>query len=312
MPICVYDIHPDGTATAPPDHALTGGGTYRWWHFDLNDPDLRPWLAQTLAEIPAGALLQSETRPRADSYGDGLMVNLRGINMNEGPADLMVSVRLWMTRDVIVTVRVRKVFALDEMRQQIAASDSPTSTAAFLTTLTGKLTGRIQDEVARLTALTDFLEADLEDTRTGIPEDLQSSRRSVIKLNRYLQPQERALQKLLQSDTDLIPVECALRLREWTNRTTLAVEDLHALQDRIVAVQSEHDQIISQRQASHSYRLSLAAGIFLPLGFLTGVFGVNLAGMPGTENPMAFVWLCLGMAGLGLILLLLLKMMRWL
>ena len=57
---------------------------------------------------------------------------------------------------------------------------------------------------------------------------------------------------------------------------------------RIISVQDEHDTTIAQRQSDHGYRLSLAAGIFLPLGFLTGLFGVNLAGMPGTEDPAAF------------------------
>jgi len=186
------------------------------------------------------------------------------------------------------------------------------STGQFLTALTAKLTRRIQDEVARLSALTEFYETDLEDTETETPVDLQASRRSVIKLNRYLQPQEAALRSLVESDAVLIPTDCALRLREWTNRTTLAVEELHALQDRIVAVQFEHDQHIAQKQAAHGYRLSLAAGIFLPLGFLTGLFGVNLAGMPGTENPWAFALLCLSMVALGLLLLFVLKLIRWL
>lgn len=312
MALCVFDIHPDGTTSMPPDTALTGDASYRWWHFDVSDPTLRPWLEASLDEIPMGALLQSETRPRCDAYADGLIVNLRGINLNDGPADQMVSVRMWITKDVIITVRVRKVFALDEIRQHIALGDAPESTAAFLTLLAGKLTRRIQDEVEALSDLTDFYETDLEDSTTQTPPDLKTTRRSVIRLNRYLQPQEAALRALVNVDAALVPPTCALRLREWANRTTLAVEELHALQDRIVAVKSEHDQDIAERQAAHGYRLSLAAGIFLPLGFLTGLFGVNLAGMPGTQNPWAFGLLCMGMTGLGLLLLVILKRLGWL
>jgi zinc transporter len=36
------------------------------------------------------------------------------------------------------------------------------------------------------------------------------------------------------------------------------------------------------------YVLSLIAAIFLPLGFLTGLLGINVGGIPGADNPMAF------------------------
>jgi zinc transporter len=36
------------------------------------------------------------------------------------------------------------------------------------------------------------------------------------------------------------------------------------------------------------YLLSIISAIFLPLGFFTGLLGVNVGGIPGTENPNAF------------------------
>jgi zinc transporter len=40
------------------------------------------------------------------------------------------------------------------------------------------------------------------------------------------------------------------------------------------------------------YVLSIVAGIFLPLGLLTGLLGVNVGGIPGTENQWAFAIFC--------------------
>jgi len=42
------------------------------------------------------------------------------------------------------------------------------------------------------------------------------------------------------------------------------------------------------------YVLSVMAAIFLPLGFLTGLLGINVGGIPGTNNPSAF-WLFIGL-----------------
>jgi len=313
MPICVFDIFPDGTAKVPDDAALTGPGTYRWWHYDLSDPDLADWATNRLPAIPAGALLQPETRPRCDLYEEGLILNLRGINLNAGQhADQMVSVRMWVEGNVIITVRLHRVFALDEIRQMVIDQTAPLTTAAFIEALVGRLTARVQDEVMRISKLTEFYEADLENDTTPLPKDLPATRRSVIKLRRYLEPQKNALVTLSTIDLPIVTETDALKLRELANRTTIAVEELDALQERLIAVQDDHDLDVARRQARNGYALSIVAAIFLPLGFLTGLFGVNIGGMPGIENAWGFAILCISMVGLAGLMYLVLKAFRWL
>ncbi|MEW9918227.1 zinc transporter ZntB [Marimonas sp. MJW-29] len=313
MAICVFDILPDGTITVPSDTGLTGKGTYRWWHFDLSEAGLSDWINANLPPIPGGSLLQPETRPRCDRFEEGLILNLRGINLNEGQdADHMVSVRMWVEDNLVITVRLRKLFALEDIRQDMIAGKGPATTAAFVELLVGKLTARVQEEVARISELTEFYEDDLEDDSTPIPTELSVTRRQVIRLRRYLDPQRVALTKLAAVDLPIIPEPDGLKLRELANRTTLAVEELDSMRERLVTVQDEHDLHVACSQARHSFILSLAAAVFLPLSFLTGLFGVNIAGMPGMENPAAFTILCLGMAVLALLLLLLFRLRRWL
>lgn len=313
MPLCVFDIHPDGNARQASDAALVGPGIYRWHHYDLSDPDLAGWVSRSLDPIPAAALLQPETRPRCDPYGDGLILNLRGINLNEGQsADQMVSVRMWVAQEAVVTVRVRRVFALEDIRGLCVAGQAPSSPAAFLNALIGRLTARIQDEVLRISAQTEFFEVDLENKHSPTPRELPETRRKVIKLRRYLEPQKHALDRLVVFEGALVGAADALELRELANRTTIAVEELAAQQERIITVQDEHDLQVAQRQASHGFRLSLAAAVFLPISFLTGLFGVNVGGMPGLENPSAFAILSLSMVALAIVLVLLLKWIRWL
>ena len=144
-----------------------------------------------------------------------------------------------------------------------------------------------------------------------MPHELPEIRRSVIRLRRYLDPQRVALTKLAAFDIPLIPDDSQLELREQANSALIAVEELDELRDRLVSVQEEHDANTAQRQARHGYVLSVAAAIFLPLGFLTGLFGVNVGGMPGVDHPWAFAILCLGMVGLALLMFLALKLVRW-
>ena len=36
------------------------------------------------------------------------------------------------------------------------------------------------------------------------------------------------------------------------------------------------------------HKLTLVATVFLPLSFITGLLGINVAGVPGTHDPFAF------------------------
>ena len=60
------------------------------------------------------------------------------------------------------------------------------------------------------------------------------------------------------------------------------------------------------------YVLSMITAIFLPLSFLTGVFGMNVAGLPGTEAPDAFTTLMMAMGGIAVVMLIAMLWKRWL
>ena len=99
---------------------------------------------------------------------------------------------------------------------------------------------------------------------------------------------------------------------EAADRTTRIVEELDAARDRLSAMQDHMDTRQAARFGRNSYILSAIAALFLPLGFLTGLFGVNVAGMPGADSPMAF-WQLTGVCVvIGIALWLFLRWKRWL
>lgn len=50
------------------------------------------------------------------------------------------------------------------------------------------------------------------------------------------------------------------------------------------AITNHQNEQLNQRM----YIMSVVAALFLPLGFLTGLLGVNIGGIPGTEWNGAF------------------------
>lgn len=45
---------------------------------------------------------------------------------------------------------------------------------------------------------------------------------------------------------------------------------------------------LSEQMDKRMYLLSLVAAVFLPLGFFTGLLGVNVGGIPGSDYGAAF------------------------
>ena len=68
---------------------------------------------------------------------------------------------------------------------------------------------------------------------------------------------------------------------------------------------------MAEQMNSRMYLLSIVAALFLPLGFVTGLLGVNVAGIPGTENSGAFIAVCLMLLALGLLQLWIFERRGW-
>ncbi len=83
------------------------------------------------------------------------------------------------------------------------------------------------------------------------------------------------------------------RIREAADRVTRLGEELEAIRDR---AQILHDELMDQRAEAmnkNTMLLSVVASIFLPLGLLTGLLGINVGGIPGAQEPWAFWLVCL-------------------
>ncbi|MCB1367090.1 MAG: zinc transporter ZntB, partial [Rhodobacteraceae bacterium] len=89
------------------------------------------------------------------------------------------------------------------------------------------------------------------------------------------------------------------------------VEDLDAIRERLQILKEELTSIMNDRLNKNMYILSVITALFLPLGFLTGLFGVNLAGMPGAANSAAFIGFVVALVLIGALQLLIFRWLRW-
>jgi len=273
-----------------------------WTHFDYTCEDSRQWIRNSagLEEVVADALLTEETRPRATAIDGGLLVALRAINMNPAAEpDDMVAIRLWIDNERIVSTRERILFSARDIAEQLDAGKGPADAADFLIALADRIVWNINDTVDQCEDLVAELEGQvLEAGSSSLRFDLANLRRQTITLRRYLAPQRDAFAKLISEKIAWLDDDSRMRIREVGDRLIRNIEDLDAVRERAAVTQEELLSRLSDQMNTRMYVLSVVAAIFLPLGFLTGLLGINVGGIPGSENPWAFLIFLLFLAGI--------------
>ena len=310
-----FDVGPDGAARpAPPERPAHERAGYRWVHRDLGDPADAAWLRERLPPLVAAAMVAPETRPRCQPLAGGVLLNLRGVDRAgaEGSGET-VSVRIWAEPGLIVTATRRAVPELDAMRAEARGGRAPPTRSRLAADLCGALVSGLEEVTVALEDATDDMEEALLRPDAPPTDELQLAemRRQAIRLRRHLAPQRDALARLASPETSVIEPHEGAALREISDRATRSVEEIDGARERLAALADHLDARRAARMGRHGYVLTLVAAVFLPLQFLTGLFGVNLAGIPAAGAPWSFPALALGCLAVGLALWLLFRRRGW-
>lgn len=280
-----------GQALSPGDltHEITGK---HWIHLDINRSEALDWLRQSsgLDSLVLEALTAEQTRPRVMEMETSAVVILRGVNLNENadPED-MVSIRMYIDETRLISTRRFKLKAVGDIEERILKSTGPRTTIQLLSMITATLCDRMESSVARLNELTDDVEeAIIENPDSKLRHEIVDIRKRCIVFRRYLSPQRDAVAKLRASDLTLISSMDKRYLQESYDRLARFIEDLDAARERAQIVQDELNTLLSDKLNKNMYLLSVIAAIFLPMGFFTGLLGINVGGLPGVDNPTAF------------------------
>lgn len=263
-----------------------------WLHFDYSFEDTTEWLKNQsfLDEWEYQALTADETRPRTVNGNEGLLVFLRGVNLNpkQSPED-MVSLRCFANEKLLITCRKRHIMSAQDMLTQIKKGQGAKSIGELLSTLVMRLSMRMQDIIWQIEEQLDEFEEALENSEQ-LPNYQQLSvlRRQTIGLKRYLKPQKLAINELLLVKVNWLNEDHLHQLEEANNALSRYIEELEAAIERAQVIQNAITNHQNEQLNQRMYIMSVVAALFLPLGFLTGLLGVNIGGIPGTEWNGAF------------------------
>jgi zinc transporter len=268
-------------------------GQFIWLHFHDTERVLHDWPARLL-KLPAAFTdtLKEGARSTRIAYDSrGLTAVLNDVDYGgAGRKEPLTVATLWLYVGprYLLSVRSLALRSVDKLRADVQAGETFETAMALLVRL-------LQDQEDVLAAMTRtaaehsnrveaILFADRLPKRTG----LGAIRRELVRLRRLLAPEPAALFRLVNRPPHWMRDEDVQLLRQSAEEFALTLRDIEGLQERIKLLEEE----IANKVGEHTNRsvlvLTAVTVIALPVNLLSGLFGMNIGGMPWQHDNAGF------------------------
>jgi zinc transporter len=272
---------------------------FSWVHLDVSD-NVESITAR-VADIPPAALsalMATETRPRCTLFGDGALVNMRGLGApNASDGDPLVSIRLWAQRGRVISLSYRALGVLPDIIG-LMLGGKLADPGDLISAVAVEITEALDPDIADLGDDLDAIESHL-DTHGPVSARARVSeiRAAAISYRRFIAPQRQALERLMAAQTTWLEPDDRLHLQEAADRAARMAEELEAVRERAALAHEGLTDLRAEHMNQQALILAVVALVFLPLTFLTGLLGMNVDGIPYAHEPWAF-WGVVAFCGL--------------
>lgn len=294
-------------------HDADSSGQSTWVDIHTTDPESRDWLLNQsdLDQQTKDLLLEDVKVTRREKLASGLFVALCGIKYRERD-DEVVSVCMLIQEKRCITVHAGPLPIMQDLRNQIESGHGPCTPIELFARMAVRHAETLENSILEISAATDDIEdhvlAEGDNPSLGA---LHILRHKAFQVRRQLVP----LRNLL----NFIAADQSLQIDSNASNAVSAASEqviryLEGLDDCRERMQLLHDQIEGQLAATMtrvSYNLTIVATVFLPLSFITGLLGMNVAGMPEEHNPWGFWIVCASMIVIAVFSWWLLRWRKW-
>ncbi|MGP9810148.1 transporter [Rhodopseudomonas sp. NSM] len=296
-----FRIGPDGTPQLLPDDApldFEPDGCH-WLHFNLADKRSQQSLAEMELPPPARALLQSKDTYQQMHSLDGCVYGVI--------ADLMRDIadatedtgflRFVMTERLLITGRYQALCAVDTARRTLEGGHRVESCAALFEIIVHNVADameRIADDVFE--TLDRIEEKLLSDDTDDLRQGLGRVRRTCVRLHRHLSGLRIVLHRFDRNDSAALKPSLRPRAGKLAQRLDALDHSVVEMRERSRLLQEELHLKIEEQGNSSLRVLSMLTALLMPPTLVSGMFGMNLRGLPFAEGDGGFILALLAMA----------------
>jgi zinc transporter len=269
-----------------------------WLHFNLSQASTEKWLREN-TQLPVEffeALQQGSRSTRVELVDDSLLAVVNDV-LHEFSFNPHETSTLWLsvTPHMVISARRKPLKSVDRLRQAVEAGARMETSVELLTHLlrdqADVLIGIVRETVTRVDKIEDDLLAERLNYKRA---NLGNLRRVLVRLQRLMAPEPAALFRLLQRPPQWIDELDLQDLRQSSEEFSAVLVDMASLQERIKLLQEEIAAMVNERNSRSLYTLTVFTVMALPINMIAGLFGMNVAGIPMSDESHGF-WVVVGL-----------------
>jgi len=254
--------------------------------------------------------------PKIEAYDGYLYVILHGIDIRPGKKVLLThDVDFFIGQAYLVTVHdgtSRSVTGMQEnvVRNSRIMAEGP---VALFHRIVDAMIDHYRPEVDELEDRIDALEKSVfEKPDPKLIRQILDMKRDISRLRRIMTPQRDVIARLARRDFIDISTDLSFRFRDVYDHIVRIADDTTIFQDRISGILDAHLTNVSNRLNEVMKVLTVVSTIFMPITFLSGLYGMNvpIPHLPGGEGAQ-FWWLFAIMVAIVVFMLTLFRRKHW-
>ncbi|MGO4284483.1 CorA family divalent cation transporter [Bosea sp. TAB14] len=290
---------------------LAPGEGFVWLHLDLVHTRAQSWIGeQELPDAARETLLSQETHQRLDHSAQlawGVSHDL--IRSIADKSDSVGALRWVIGDSFLLTGRREALHSIRMTAEALNRGEPAESPSALFEQIIEYIIDDITDSVVRLVDETDSVEDQiLLDRLHDGPQRVGAIRRTAVRLHRQLSGLHVLFRRFAETQSgrsapDAVKATAARLLQ----RVDTLHHDVQSVQDRARLLQDEIAARSANRTNRQLYVLSILTALFLPATFITGLFGINVKGLPWVESEAGAIYVSLACMLAALLTLILLR-----
>ncbi len=309
--ICGYQLQEQGPAREVTAdgivQALAQPDKVTWLHFNLSDARARRWLLDA-AFLPSAlreVLQEHDENRHVESTDGGLLLVISDFTY-EDESDPSEVAALWCYAGphLLITARLHALKSSDELRQRMRTGINAASGIELAAQLLDIRTTRIKQLAGNMTRQLDDIEDEiLAGNIRQQRAQLGRSRRLCARLRREFAPERADLGRVLHRAAQPLAETDRGALESSVESLAFAIEEIAEIYERAKLLQEELASRLAENTGRNLYVLSLLTAVLLPMTLITGVYGMNVAHLPGANSFWLVLLLILASGGITLALL---------
>ncbi len=237
-------------------------------------------------------VVHAHQRAKVDEYGATLYIVLRLPEPGERLDSEQLS--LFLGRNFVVTFQERAGDSFEPVRERIRSGKGALRASGPDYLAYALLDAGIDSAFPVLEALGERLE-DLEDElvvrpRRGTVAEIHGIKRDLLAVRRAVWPLREMLNALGRESTPLVAAETRLYLRDCYDHVVQIIELLETYREIASGLLDVYLSSLSNRMNEIMKVLTIIATIFIPLGFIASLYGMNFDTQASPWNMPELTW----------------------